>query len=188
MNTPTPAVRTEIRDHVAHVTLDRPAKANALDVGGWHALRDAFRAVFALSSVGNKRFQDGEPWKGVKENPEATADLIWNLVYLVRDLAVLTARDIPGENIVALIADMAHRIRAMPGVPTEMHLMWEQQVKPRLRERSGAGMSSPPVIKTFSRRNSSGTDGEGGASSRVSWSSNAPCTVSMQAWISEMRS
>jgi methionyl-tRNA synthetase len=61
-------------------------------------LRDAFRAVFALSSVGNKKFQDGEPWKGVKENPQATADLIWNLTYLVRDLAILASPYIPATS------------------------------------------------------------------------------------------
>ena len=58
-------------------------------------LRDAFRAVFALSSIGNKKFQDGEPWKGVKDNPGATASLIWNLPYLVRDLAILASPYIP---------------------------------------------------------------------------------------------
>jgi nicotinamide-nucleotide amidase len=31
-------------------------------------------------------------------------------------------------------------IVAMPGVPSEMHLMWEQQAKSRLRQRSGAGI------------------------------------------------
>ena len=58
-------------------------------------LREAFRKIFALSSVGNKKFQDGEPWKGLKENPKATADLIWNLTYLVRDLAILANPYIP---------------------------------------------------------------------------------------------
>ncbi len=61
-------------------------------------LRDAFRKVFALSSAGNKLFQDGEPWKGIKENPAATADLLWNLVYLVRDLAVLVSPYMPGAS------------------------------------------------------------------------------------------
>lgn len=45
MNTPAPAVRTEIRNRLAQVTLARPGKANALDVAGWHALRDAFLAL-----------------------------------------------------------------------------------------------------------------------------------------------
>jgi methionyl-tRNA synthetase len=52
-------------------------------------LRDALRRIFALSSIGNKRFQDEEPWKLVKENREKTAALLRDLVYLIRDLAVL---------------------------------------------------------------------------------------------------
>ncbi|HVP17932.1 MAG TPA: methionine--tRNA ligase [Spirochaetia bacterium] len=70
-------------------------------------LRDAFRRMFALSSLGNKRFQDGEPWKGVTENPEATANLICNLVYLVRDLAILVSPYVPST---------AERIAGMLGV------------------------------------------------------------------------
>ena len=70
-------------------------------------LRDAFRRMFALSSVGNKKFQDGEPWKGVKENPQATASLIWNLVYLVRDLAILASPYVP---------QTAERIAGMLGI------------------------------------------------------------------------
>ncbi|MCD6122385.1 MAG: methionine--tRNA ligase [Spirochaetales bacterium] len=52
-------------------------------------LRDAFRRIFALSSLGNKKFQDAEPWKKVKENPDAVKGLLWNLLYLIRDLAIL---------------------------------------------------------------------------------------------------
>ena len=52
-------------------------------------LRDAFRKIFALSSLGNKKFQDAEPWKKVKENPDAVKGLLWNLLYLIRDLAIL---------------------------------------------------------------------------------------------------
>jgi len=70
-------------------------------------LREAFRKMFALSSIGNKKFQDGEPWKGVKENPAATASLIWNLTYLVRDLAILVSPYLPGT---------ARRVAAMLGV------------------------------------------------------------------------
>ena len=52
-------------------------------------LRDALRRIFALSSIGNKRFQDEEPWKRVKEDRAATAELLRDLLYLIRDLAVL---------------------------------------------------------------------------------------------------
>ncbi|ADK81992.1 methionine--tRNA ligase [Sediminispirochaeta smaragdinae] len=58
-------------------------------------LRDAFRKIFALSSYGNKAFQEGEPWKLRKENPEAAATLLSTLVYLVRDLGVLVEPFIP---------------------------------------------------------------------------------------------
>jgi methionyl-tRNA synthetase len=61
-------------------------------------LREAFHRIFALSSVGNKKFQDGAPWKGVKETPEATASLIWNLTYLVRDLAIIASPYIPATS------------------------------------------------------------------------------------------
>src|SRR5581483_7585919 len=36
-------------------------------------------------------------------------------------------------------------ITAMPGVPAEMRLMWEEQVRPRLKERAGAGV----LVSTF---------------------------------------
>jgi methionyl-tRNA synthetase len=52
-------------------------------------LRDALRGIFALSSIGNKRFQDEEPWKVVGEEPRKAAGLLRDLVYLIRDLAIL---------------------------------------------------------------------------------------------------
>ena len=58
-------------------------------------LRDAFREIFALSSLGNKAFQDGEPWRTRKEAPEDAARLLHDLTYLIRDLAVLVAPYIP---------------------------------------------------------------------------------------------
>lgn len=61
-------------------------------------LREAFRRVFALSSVGNKAFQDGEPWRTRKENPEAAATLLRTLVYLIRDLGILISPYMPGTS------------------------------------------------------------------------------------------
>ena len=58
-------------------------------------LRDAFRGLFALSSVGNKRFQDGEPWKRRTTEPERAATLIRNLTLLVRELALLLSPFLP---------------------------------------------------------------------------------------------
>ena len=61
-------------------------------------LREAFRRVFALSSVGNKAFQDGEPWKQRTAHPEATASLLRTLVYLIRDLGILISPYMPGTS------------------------------------------------------------------------------------------
>jgi enoyl-CoA hydratase len=45
------AVRWDIREGVARVWLSRSARANALDVAGWHALRNAFEAIDRCSEV-----------------------------------------------------------------------------------------------------------------------------------------
>ena len=68
-------------------------------------LRDAFRKTFLLSSYGNRIFQQAEPWKTRKDNPEATKALLHHLVYLVRDLAILISPYIPdtGKRIAALL-------------------------------------------------------------------------------------
>ncbi|MCK4514303.1 MAG: class I tRNA ligase family protein, partial [Spirochaetaceae bacterium] len=58
-------------------------------------IREAFRKVFALSSLGNKTFQEAEPWKTRKDDPEGTAALLRDLVYLIRDLAILCKPYIP---------------------------------------------------------------------------------------------
>ena len=58
-------------------------------------LRDAFRDLFSLSSLGNKAFQDGEPWRTRTEDPAAAASLIKNLTLLIKDLAVLVRPFLP---------------------------------------------------------------------------------------------
>ncbi len=67
--------------------------------------RDALRAVFALSDIGNKAFQDGEPWKKRTENPEEAEKLLRTLLYLIRDLAVMVAPYMPetGEKILSFL-------------------------------------------------------------------------------------
>jgi methionyl-tRNA synthetase len=58
-------------------------------------LRDAFRAIFELSSFANKTFQEGEPWRrrkggaGDPEGPAAAEVLIRDLCHVVRDIAVM---------------------------------------------------------------------------------------------------
>ena len=61
-------------------------------------LREALRQICYLSSVGNKAFQDGEPWKNRTENPEQSASLLRTLIYLLRDLGVLLQPFIPSAS------------------------------------------------------------------------------------------
>jgi methionyl-tRNA synthetase len=58
-------------------------------------IRDAFRKVFHISSLGNRAFQAAEPWKTKSSDPEGTKLLLSHLVYLLRDLSVLIAPYIP---------------------------------------------------------------------------------------------
>ncbi len=83
------------------------AESEILDTLERVELRDALRRIFALSSIGNKRFQDEEPWKLVKEDRGKTGVLLRDLVYLIRDLAVLIHPFLP---------DTANKINSFLGL------------------------------------------------------------------------
>ena len=57
--------------------------------------RDAFREIFALSSIGNKAFQDSEPWKLRNTDPEKAKAILRTLVGLIRDLGVMVQPYMP---------------------------------------------------------------------------------------------
>ncbi len=52
-------------------------------------LRDAFRSIFAISDIANKRFQDEEPWKARTSDPQKAASLMRDLCYVLKDLAIM---------------------------------------------------------------------------------------------------
>lgn len=58
-------------------------------------IRDAIRTIFQISGIGNKAFQDGEPWKTKETDPEKAGALLRNLVLLIHDLAIMAASFIP---------------------------------------------------------------------------------------------
>lgn len=61
----------------------------------WSELKDAFHEIFAISSIANKAFQDGEPWKTRNTDPEAASNLIGNLAYIIKDLMIMVHPYLP---------------------------------------------------------------------------------------------
>ncbi|UER67749.1 methionine--tRNA ligase [Borrelia sp. BU AG58] len=58
-------------------------------------LKAALKEILNISSMGNKIFQDREPWKTKDIDPGATKELLLNLVYLIRDLSILISPFMP---------------------------------------------------------------------------------------------
>ncbi|MDR2746554.1 MAG: methionine--tRNA ligase [Treponema sp.] len=79
-------------------------------------LRDAFRQVFELSSYANKYFQDAEPWRLRKEDPAKAEEVIRNLSFVVRDMAVLIEPYMPAA---------AARLASFFGLTLGTDLSWK---------------------------------------------------------------
>lgn len=59
------------------------------DLLEWSNLKDAFHEIFVISSIANKAFQDGEPWKTRNTDAEKAAALIRDLCYVIKDLMIM---------------------------------------------------------------------------------------------------
>jgi methionyl-tRNA synthetase len=60
-------------------------------------LRDAFREIFSFSSMANKAFQDGEPWKTRLSDPAKAKSLIRGLCIVLKDLSIMLQPYIPAS-------------------------------------------------------------------------------------------
>jgi len=107
---PNPAFWETVRRHEASIT-ERLERAE---------LRDAFREIFELSSFANKYFQDSEPWRQRTEDPPKAAAVIRDLVFIVRDLAVLTEPYMP---------QAAEKIASFMALNTQGKLDWNSMGK-----------------------------------------------------------
>ncbi len=69
--------------------------------------RDALRAVFELSGLGNKFFQESEPWKLRNTDPEAAIRVLRTLAHLISDLGVLIQPYMPetGKRILSYLGN-----------------------------------------------------------------------------------
>ncbi|EPF28414.1 methionine--tRNA ligase [Treponema medium] len=111
-------------------------------------LRDAFHELFTLSSVANKAFQDGEPWKNREADPEKAEALLFELCYLIKDLLILMHPYMPeyADAVASFLGikiwsgnvfDWEHSVQPRP----ENTLAWEN-----LLERSGLERVQKPAI------------------------------------------
>ena len=104
----------------------REAEKRITDLYEWADLKDAFHEIFALSSIANKAFQDGEPWKARTENPEKAACLIRDLCYIIKDLMILVHPVMPqyAEHVLGFFGKKGctHKI----GIPAQKDaLLWD---------------------------------------------------------------
>ncbi|MBN2052011.1 methionine--tRNA ligase [Candidatus Woesearchaeota archaeon] len=58
-------------------------------------LKDALKEILALSALGNKFFQEAEPWKNVKDDKKRAANALYILANLVKDLAIVSEPYLP---------------------------------------------------------------------------------------------
>lgn len=55
----------------------------------WAELKEAFREMFMISDLCNKKFQAAEPWKTRTTDSEKAASLLKNLCYVIKDLMIM---------------------------------------------------------------------------------------------------
>ncbi len=51
-------------------------------------LRDALRGILKLGNIGNKFFQDMQPWSSIKENPDHAHATVTLIAYLIRSISI----------------------------------------------------------------------------------------------------
>ena len=61
----------------------------------WAELKDAFHEIFAISDICNKAFQAAEPWKTFKTDKAVADNVLYNLVYVIKDLMIMIQPYLP---------------------------------------------------------------------------------------------
>jgi len=61
----------------------------------WANLKDALHGIMEISDICNKAFQAAEPWKAIKENKEVADNVLYNLVYVIKDLMIMIQPYLP---------------------------------------------------------------------------------------------
>ena len=67
----------------------REKEAKITEYLEWADLKDAFREMFTIADICNKKFQATEPWKTRTSDPLVAESLIHNLCYVIKDLMIM---------------------------------------------------------------------------------------------------
>jgi len=95
-------------------------------------LKEAIREIMLLSGLGNKFFQESEPWKAINDEPKKAERTVAVLTHIVKDLAILIEPFMPNAS---------KRIRVMLNVS---ELKWSDLSK--LNIKPGHKISIPRIL------------------------------------------
>jgi len=90
------ALQSKVAERIPHYRAEMKAMINAVEKKMERIeIRSALREVLRISDMGNKLFQEYEPWKKINEEPEETAHLLSFLVTIAKNLSILIAPFLP---------------------------------------------------------------------------------------------
>jgi methionyl-tRNA synthetase len=102
-----------------------------------YRFRDAITETMNIARAANKYFNDDEPWKSAKTNPDECAKTLYICVQLVNSFSILFAPFVPNSS--RTIASFLH-LTPVTGVPgeTKSHdfSFWDSALFPMLKENS----------------------------------------------------
>ncbi len=103
-------------------------------------LRDALKTCLEWSAIGNKRFQESEPWKLIKTDRAKTHTLVSELCRQVRDLAILLFPVMPQSctQILGFFGYTTHPswswLQESPPFATKVDILFQKLEKDRIEE------------------------------------------------------
>jgi len=112
------------------------ARQSAGDHFEHYKFRDGLAAVINLARFGNKYFNDNEPWKNIRENPNRCALTINYCLQTIRALAILL------EPVLPFTADRIWTMLKLAGSPSGVG--WESVAMAGLQD--GHGLGTPEIL------------------------------------------
>lgn len=105
--------------------------------------RDAVLDTMNIARAANKYFNDTEPWKTVKNDPDACAKTLFICVQIIRSLSIYFAPILP--HIAAQIQQLTDNAQPITGNPTEQNIhSWNNALLPDIKQ--GTPIAVPNIL------------------------------------------